>query len=335
MSESSAEDPTNTKAKATGGPIVGASSALHYSHRPRTPKSAVRGAIEESTPRHDHRVILRAEGVIFGVSLGFWRFVVYGVTVSVVIPALNEAPNLARVLPRIHPDVDEVILVDGRSTDATTEVARKLIPDIKIVDEKKRGKGIALRAGFEAARGDAIVMLDADGSTDPAEIPLFVGALLAGADFVKGSRFIQGGGSSDLTMFRRMGNRVFVQCIRTLFGGEFSDVCYGYNAFWRWVLPHLDLDCDGFEIETMMNVRALRAGLKVAEVPSFEYRRLSGESNLRAIPDGYRIVRTIAREFVRRRGGDAARGWTAIDMTRRATILDLPLHNEPRGQRVA
>jgi glycosyltransferase involved in cell wall biosynthesis len=259
----------------------------------------------------------------------------YGVTVSVVIPALNEAPNLPHVLPRIHPGVDEVILVDGRSTDGTVEVALKLLPSIKVVHEERSGKGIALRAGFEVARGDAIVMLDADGSTDPAEIPLFVGALLAGADFVKGSRFIQGGGSADLTQFRRIGNRAFVQCVRILFGGQFSDVCYGYNAFWRWVLPHLDLNCDGFEIETMMNVRALRAGLKVVEVPSFEYRRLFGESRLHPLPDGWRIVKTIIREYLPGNGRHVCDEETAMAVTRQTISVDLPLHGERRTHRVA
>jgi len=217
-------------------------------------------------------------------------------TVSVVIPALNEAENLPYVLPLIPSWVDEVLLVDGHSTDNTVEVARELLPQIRIVYQEGRGKGAALRSGFAAATGDIIVMMDADGSTDPAEIPLFCAALLHGADFVKGSRFLQGAGTADMEVHRMLGNLVFVMSVRLLFGGNFSDLCYGYNAFWRRTLPALDLDGDGFEIETMMNVRALRAGLKVAEVPSFEYRRRHGTSRLRAIPDGWRVLRTIFKE---------------------------------------
>jgi glycosyltransferase involved in cell wall biosynthesis len=217
-------------------------------------------------------------------------------TVSVVIPAKNEAANLPYVLPRIPAWVGEVILVDGESTDGTVEVARRLRRDIRIVRQEGRGKGAALRSGFAAARGDIIVMLDADGSTDPAEIPLYVGALLAGADFVKGSRFLQGGGTSDMSFHRRLGNWGLLLGVRMLFGGSYSDLCYGYNAFWRRVLPALHLYGDGFEIETLMNVQALRAGLKVAEVPSFEADRIHGESNLRALPDGWRVLKTILRE---------------------------------------
>jgi glycosyltransferase involved in cell wall biosynthesis len=216
--------------------------------------------------------------------------------VSVVIPALNEAENLEHVLPAIPSDVHEVVLVDGHSTDGTVEVARQLRPDIRIIQQKGQGKGDALRAGFEAASGDIIVMLDADGSTNPAEIPVFVGALLAGADFAKGSRFLQGAGTADMPFYRRAGNWCFVMCVRMLFGGCYSDLCYGYNAFWKSAISRLNLDCDGFEIETLMNIRSLKAGLKVAEVPSFEDRRKFGESRLRTLPDGWRVLKTIIRE---------------------------------------
>jgi glycosyltransferase involved in cell wall biosynthesis len=221
---------------------------------------------------------------------------VEGPRVSVVIPALNEESNLPHVLPRLEQLADEVILVDGRSHDGTCEVARRLRPDIRIVTQDGRGKGNALSIGFAAATGDIIVMLDADGSTDPAEIPSFVGALLAGADFAKGSRFLQGAGTTDMEFYRRMGNAGFVKLVRLLFGGRYSDLCYGYNAFWRDVLPALGLNGDGFEIETMMNIRALKAGLHVVEVASHEGRRVHGVSRLRTIPDGWRVLGTIFRE---------------------------------------
>ena len=214
-------------------------------------------------------------------------------TITAVIPTLNEEGNLPHVLPRIPRAVDEVILVDGHSTDRTVEVARELLPDIKVVMQEGKGKGAALRTAFAAATGDIIVMLDADGSTAPEEIPAFVHALMAGADFAKGSRFLHGGGTSDMPFHRRMGNQTFVRMVRWLYGGQYTDLCYGYNAFWRRVLPYLDLDGDGFEIETMMNIRALRSGLRIVEVPSFEDRRVIGVGRLRTVPDGWRVLRTI------------------------------------------
>jgi len=219
-------------------------------------------------------------------------------TVSVVIPTLNEAKNLPHVLPRIPQWIYEVIIVDGRSTDDTVEVAKSLLPNVRIVMEKAKGKGAALRAGFNAAKGDIIVMLDADGSMAPEEITVFVGALIAGADFVKGSRFMQGGGTDDMELHRNIGNKGLMLLARMLFGGHYTDLCYGYSAFWRRTLGDLDLQSNGFEIETEMNVRALKVGLRVAEVPSFEYDRIYGSSNLNAIRDGLRIVRTMAIEFL-------------------------------------
>ena len=238
------------------------------------------------------------------------------VRVSVVIPAMNEAKNLPHVLPRIPAWVDEVLLVDGRSTDGTVEVARRLLPSIQIVGQERKGKGAALRSGFAAATGDIIVMLDADGSMDPAEIPAYVGQLLAGADFVKGSRFSQGGGTSDMTALRRAGNWGLTQLVRGLFGGRFSDLCYGYAAFWARVLPALALEADGFEIETEMNVRSLRAKLRVAEVPSFEADRIHGASNLRTFPDGWRVLKAIGREA----WSECRREWAGVFGRGEATV---------------
>lgn len=216
--------------------------------------------------------------------------------VTVVIPTLNEAENLRLLLPRIPEWVHEVVIIDGCSTDDTIEVAQEMRPDVKIVIERRRGKGAALRAGFEAASGDIIVMMDADGSMDPDEILLFVAALMSGADFAKGSRFLQGAGTTDMTYFRRMGNLYLTLAVRLLYGSSFSDLCYGYMAFWRKHVPILRSECDGFEIETLINIRALKNKLKIVEVASFESDRVHGVSNLRAIPDGWRVLKTIFRE---------------------------------------
>ncbi len=246
-------------------------------------------------------------------------------TISVVVPALNEAPNLTYVLPLIPTWVSEVILVDGGSTDDTVAVAKSLMPDIRIVTQSGRGKGNALRAGFTSATGDIIVMLDADGSTLPTEIPAFVGVLLAGADFAKGSRFSQGGGSEDISLFRSLGNLYFVLMARLLFGGRYTDLCYGYNAFWRRHLDVLELDADGFEVETMMNLRALQRGLKVVEVSSFEACRRFGSSRLRAVPDGMRVLRIVLRERLSKQGRQwRARGRLRGRALRRNQQIGLP-----------
>ena len=230
--------------------------------------------------------------------------------VSVVIPTLNEARNLPYVFAELPDGLHEVIIVDGNSVDDTVATARRLRPDVRIVRQNRSGKGNALACGFAAATGDIIAMVDADGSADPAEIPQFVKALLDGADFAKGTRFADGGGSSDITRLRRLGNRMLSGLVNMLCRTHYSDLCYGYNAFWRRHVPvfglYVESDIpddsgtrlwgDGFEVETLINIRIALAGLKVTEVASYEHSRIHGVSNLRAASDGWRVLRSILAE---------------------------------------
>jgi hypothetical protein len=231
--------------------------------------------------------------------------------VSIIVPAKNEALNLRKVLPAL-PAVHEVILVDGNSVDDTIATALELMPTIRVVRQTRRGKGNALACGFAAATGDVLVMFDADGSADPAEIPHFIETLAQGADFAKGSRFASGGGSEDITRIRSLGNTGLQMVANLAFGTPFSDLCYGYNAFWRDLLPLLDLPDvyaqaptekmmwgDGFEIETVINCRMAAGGVSIVEVPSVERQRVFGASNLNAVSDGLRVLRTIFAEHRR------------------------------------
>lgn len=233
-------------------------------------------------------------------------------TVSIIIPARNEARNLEVVLPELPP-VHQVILIDGHSVDDTIDTARRIMPDINIVQQTRKGKGNALACGFAAATGDIIVMFDADGSADPAEIPAFVKALVDGADMAKGTRFGKGGGSEDITGIRALGNRGLNMLVNLLLRSRYTDLCYGYNAFWTRVVPSLDLPDhryvagegemvwgDGFEIETLLNCRFFLRGHRIVEVPSVERSRIYGTSNLNAVTDGLRVLRTIIAERTRR-----------------------------------
>ena len=264
--------------------------------------------------------------------------------VSVVVPTLNEARNLPHVFSRLPADIHEVIVVDGHSVDGTVAVARQLRPDVRVVHQTRRGKGNALACGFEAATGDVIAMVDADGSTDPSEIPKFVHALLSGADFAKGTRFAAGGGSSDITRLRRLGNRLLGAMVNLCYGTHYSDLCYGFNVFWQKYVPVLGLDItsppspkgdgrlwgDGFEIETLIHMRVAEKGLCVAEVPSFEHPRIHGASNLDAFSDGLRVLTTILveRRRARRRHRSSRRGSgarTASVVAGRPIHLEAPL----------
>jgi glycosyltransferase involved in cell wall biosynthesis len=254
--------------------------------------------------------------------------------VSVVIPTLNEARNLPHVFSKLPPALHEVIIVDGHSVDDTIAVTRRLRPDVRIIKQSRSGKGNALACGFAVATGDIIAMVDADGSADPAEIPRFVRALLDGADFAKGTRFAPGGGSSDITRLRRLGNRMLSGLVNVLCGTQYSDLCYGYNAFWRRHVPVFGLDTespvpadgtriwgDGFEVETLINIRIAQAGLDVTEVASYEHPRIHGVSNLNAFRDGRRVLRTILVEryhYSRRRKALAEHDSMAVLSSRRS-----------------
>ena len=215
--------------------------------------------------------------------------------VSLVIPVRNEARNVGWVLEQIANDVDEILLVDGNSTDVTLITARRARPDIRVVAQQGAGKGSALRTGFLAATGDIIVMMDADGSMSPQEIRHYLHFLTNGYDFVKGSRFISGGGSLDITRIRGLGNWFLLTVFNTVYDAHLTDLCYGFCAFHRRYLDHLHLSATGFEIEAEMTVRAMQAGLRIAEVPSLELPRRTGNSNLHAIRDGIRVLRTVLR----------------------------------------
>jgi hypothetical protein len=221
--------------------------------------------------------------------------------VSVVVPAMNEEKNIGHVLSELPEGLHEVILVDGNSKDNTIEAARQAYPSIRVTTQSGRGKGDAFRTGFAAVTGNLVVMLDADGSADPAEIPRFVAALEAGADFAKGSRYMEGGGSADITKLRSLGNSVLSGTANVLHGTHFTDLCYGYNAFWARCLPFISLDVPGFEVETLINLRMASSGMKITEVPSYEKERLYGASNLKTFRDGFRVLGTIFKEARRRR----------------------------------
>lgn len=260
-------------------------------------------------------------------------------TVSIVVPAKNEARNLALVLPTL-PEVHEVLVVDGHSVDDTEQVVREVLPAARFMQQTRRGKGNALACGFEAATGDVIVMFDADGSADAAEIAAFVSTLVAGADFAKGSRVLGSGGSEDITHLRDFGNRVLTAITNVLFRTRYTDLCYGYNAFWRDILPVLAIPRsneveaqwgDGFEIETMINTRVAAGDLQIHEVPSVELARIHGESNLNTFRDGFRVLRTIFIERWRRGRSEIAT--PAADTMRHdndAEIMHLESH--PLGE---
>ncbi|MBA7506259.1 Undecaprenyl-phosphate mannosyltransferase [subsurface metagenome] len=218
--------------------------------------------------------------------------------VTTLICTLNEEANLPQVLPKIPEWVDEVLLVDGHSIDNTVELAKRLRPNIRILYQPGRGKGDALKYGCKHAQGDIIVTLDADGTTDPKEIPKFIEPLLNGYDFAKGTRFLHGH-PLNMPLYRRFGNWVLVTTANILHGTKYTDICSGYNAFWKEILERIELSSKGFEMEQEMNVKIKKAGLKVTEVTCNDMGRFSGGSKVSIFKQGLKDLITILRERFR------------------------------------
>lgn len=213
---------------------------------------------------------------------------------SIVIPTLNEQDNIKTLLKEIAPVISdykyEIIIVDGYSKDRTVEFAKSL--GARIIYDSY-GKGSALIKGFNAARGDITISMDADLSNRPNELRLLIAGIEAGYDVCMGSRFLTGGGSDDMPLVRKFGNKVFVSIVNLACGAHYTDMCYGYRSFAKGVSKKLGLKEKGFGIETEISIKAQKRHLKVLEVPSYEKLRASGEAKLNTLGDGFIILKAI------------------------------------------
>jgi glycosyltransferase involved in cell wall biosynthesis len=242
--------------------------------------------------------------------------------VSLIIPALNEAAGLQAILWRIPAEVDELIIVDGNSVDETAAVVRAFREELtsngthpeprvtrsamhprdmtlRFETQRGNGKGDAIKHGLRMATGDLVVTMDADGSMNPEEIPAFLDCLVAGCDVVKGSRVLQGGGSHDFTLLRRLGNAALTQVANLLCRTAYTDITYGFTAHWREAITDPSQLPDGWQLEMQVALRGSKVGLVTAEVPCFEERRIGGASKLNPLRDGFAILKTILRESLR------------------------------------
>jgi glycosyltransferase involved in cell wall biosynthesis len=232
--------------------------------------------------------------------------------ISVVIPVFNESGSLRGVLDSLPDDLFEVIVVDGNSMDNTLAIAEVHPKVSKVLKQKSRGKGAALSAGFAAASGELIAIIDADGSMDPGELLRFL-ECISDNDIVKGSRYLPNGGSSDITLVRSVGNKTLTWIANKLFCQNWTDMAYGFALFRSSIIKDIGLTNydqlgsflghktygQGFEIETLMFTRAAKRNFRIVEVYSWEESRVSGSSNLRAVRDGTRVLISIIIEKLR------------------------------------
>jgi glycosyltransferase involved in cell wall biosynthesis len=217
------------------------------------------------------------------------------VSVSIVIPCLNEAESIVQCVSTAYRVLDEhaidgeVVVVDNGSDDGSADLA--LLAGARVVDEPRRGYGSAYLAGFAAARGDYIVMIDADLTYDFEEIPRFVRELELGAELVMGNRMgsVQPGAMS---MVSRIGNPLMSRFLNFLFRTPVCDTWCGLRAFRRDVLPVLGLRASGMELASEMVIRAARRGLEIRELPIALHPR-TGTSKLSPFRDGWRSLRLM------------------------------------------
>ncbi len=216
-------------------------------------------------------------------------------SVTVVIPARNEAKMIAEVIRGCRPYADEILVVDGHSTDGTAEIARSM--GVRVIEDRGRGKGDAIRCAVEAVTTDVIVFIDADGSHDPNDIPALIDPIERGkADHVSGSRLL--GGSSELhgtfnECLRLMGSSFITAAINHRFRVRLSESQNGFRAVRTEVLRAIDLRENITTIEQEMIIKTLRHGYRMGEVPAHEYKRRYGESNIRLSRVAFRYVWTV------------------------------------------
>jgi len=212
--------------------------------------------------------------------------------VTVQIPTLNEGESLAHTLKQIPREVvDEVLVIDGHSTDNTREVAESF--GCRFLLQPGKGYGNAMKFGFQNASGDVIISMDADGSPNPQDIPRLVAKLKEGYDLVLGSRYLPGAGTEDDTLVRHVGNKFFTFLTNFIHGTKISDSCYFFAAMRKEMLLKLDLKTEDFSFCIEVPVKARKAGFKIAEIPCFERKRVASTSRVNAIRDGLKILRAI------------------------------------------
>ena len=226
--------------------------------------------------------------------------------VTLVVLTLNEIDGAGHVFPKLPlSSLDEVLVVDGGSTDGTIEFFRAR--GVQVIVQEQRGRGEAFRLAVQHARNEWLIFFSPDGNEDPADIARLVDGLAAGYDMVIASRFMAGARSEDDDKFlfasRRWGNLMFTWLVNVLFRGpRITDTINGYRAVTRTAFRRIDPDAQGYAIEFQMSMRALRLGLRVLEIPTHEGDRVGrGVSKLNAVPVGFKFLGLLLREWARPR----------------------------------
>ncbi len=219
---------------------------------------------------------------------------------SLIILALNEIEGMKAVLPRIDKKwVDEIIIVDGGSTDGSVEYAREL--GFHVLQQKGKGVLAGYREGMEAATGDIIITFTPDGNMIPEKLPELVEKMKEGYDMVIVSRYKDAARSYDDTLLSGFGNWMFTTMVNVLFRTDYTDVLGFYRAYKKDLFKGLGIDKDlRISLDTQLCIRCAKKGLRVAEIPGDEPKRVGGESIRCIVRNGLVELLTITEEFIKR-----------------------------------
>jgi glycosyltransferase involved in cell wall biosynthesis len=218
-------------------------------------------------------------------------------TTTLLLPTLNEIEAVRVVIPKIKREwIDEILVVDGGSTDGTVEFMRE--QGLTVLTQARGGYGRAMGYGLAQAKGDIIVEFTPDGNSIPEDIPRIIVKVNEGYDLVIGSRYLKGARSDDDDWLTALGNRLFTAAVNLLFRARYTDVLVGFRAYRRKPALDLNLDASGLSWPCQSSIRFARAGLRVAEIPANEPNRIGGERKMRPFKTGWEIVKLIARDFV-------------------------------------
>lgn len=229
-------------------------------------------------------------------------------TSTLLLPMLNEIEAAQVIVPQIRKDwVDEIIVIDGGSTDGTVEYVKS--QGLRVHTQSARGYGEGMLQGLKLASGDIVVEFTPDGNALPDDIPRIIAKMQEGYDLVVGSRYLGSTKSDDDDWLTARGNWLFTAIVNLLFRAHYTDVLVGFRAFRRDKALNLKLDTPGLSWPCQSSIRFARAGLKVTEIPAREPARIGGVRKMRPFKTGLEICRLIVRDFLTFWPGREEKSW--------------------------